>query len=155
MTAIREKSIAVLMRSYAYTFARICASPFMSEERRDHYHDILSGYEDEAARRDETMAALLAVGDELLERLNLFISGAGDECTSEGQECWENGCAGIVGEDENDPYDAPSACDICGTTCDCTRCSDRKAIQRWLEAKNDTVSFLDNPDIEERRRRKE
>lgn len=95
---------------------------------------------------DATEKPIVAAGDTLLYRLQLFMSGAADECANEDQPCWNPDCGTIIAEDGD--WDNPSRCDVCGEACECTRCSDRTAIQDWLSAKfsavakSDTVSLL-------------
>lgn len=85
---------------------------------------------------NDRLQKILDAGDALLERLSLFISTSGDECTSLNQECWgEGACYGTVIENEDDPWEMPSACDTCGEQCDCVPCADRKAIRAWLAIK--------------------
>lgn len=76
---------------------------------------------------------LVTAGNKLLERLELFIFGAADECTNEDQPCWNHDGGTIVTEDGD--WDNPSRCDVCGEECACTRCSDRTAIIQWNSAR--------------------
>lgn len=89
---------------------------------------------------DEQMQEVLAAGNELLESLKLFIQGNNDQCTDNGTSCYgrtedNRPCPGLLQVDDDD-YDSPAVCDLCGAVCGCTRCSDRSAIQRWCALEN-------------------
>jgi hypothetical protein len=76
--------------------------------------------------RDEIIEA----GAELLERLNLWLLGDGDLCQNRDQPCW-NKDGGTI-----DAFDTenPARCTVCRETCDCSRCNDLAAINRWYLA---------------------
>lgn len=73
---------------------------------------------------------LIQAGNELLERLNLWLQGDGDICYSAGGPCWNND-GGTVDADD---LDNPARCTVCGVQCDCSRCNDLEAIVRWKAA---------------------
>lgn len=93
-------------------------------------------YQDE----DEKLQEVLEAGNDLLERLKLWIQGSDDQCTGKGTSCYDRTddnrpCPGLLQVDDDD-YDSPAICDLCGSVCGCTRCSDRSAIQRWCALEN-------------------